>query len=208
MSESKQHWLDRNRPPRVQITYDVETGGALVKKELPLVVGILADLGAPAPVTPVAPMAPAAATATQAEKDAVAANQAAVAAAAEKQAAVEKARPAALKDRQFVEIDRDNFDEIMAKLTPSLQLKAVENHVAPGGSALNLDLAFSSLDDFGPVQVLQHLLESNDEVKNLFFARQQLSELLARMDGKDQLKQEIAKAIANPSTLPALKPDA
>lgn len=42
--ESTQHWLDRNRPPRVQITYDVETGGASEKKELPLVVGILADL--------------------------------------------------------------------------------------------------------------------------------------------------------------------
>lgn len=39
-----QHKLDRIRPPRVQITYDVETGGAIEKKELPLVVGILADL--------------------------------------------------------------------------------------------------------------------------------------------------------------------
>ena len=39
-----QHKLDRIRPPRVQITYDVETGGAIEKKELPMVVGILADL--------------------------------------------------------------------------------------------------------------------------------------------------------------------
>lgn len=192
MSESKQHWLDRNRPPRVQITYDVETGGALVKKELPLVVGILADLGAPAPV-------PAAANTASADEKARV---------AEKQAAVEKARPAALKDRPFVEIDRDNFDEIMARLTPALKLGEVENHVADGGSALNLELKFSSLDDFGPVRVLEHLLTANTEVKNLFYARQQLSELLARMDGKDQLKQEIAKAIADPSILPALKPDA
>jgi type VI secretion system protein ImpB len=44
MTESLQHWLDRNRPPRVQITYDVETGGAIEKKELPFIVGILADL--------------------------------------------------------------------------------------------------------------------------------------------------------------------
>jgi len=49
MAESTQHKLDRVRPPRVQITYDVETGGAMEKKELPLVVGILADLsGKPA----------------------------------------------------------------------------------------------------------------------------------------------------------------
>ena len=44
MPESTQHKLDRIRPPRVQITYDVEIGGAIQKKELPLVMGILADL--------------------------------------------------------------------------------------------------------------------------------------------------------------------
>ncbi|MCU1735439.1 MULTISPECIES: type VI secretion system contractile sheath small subunit [unclassified Pseudomonas] len=44
MVESIQHKLDRVRPPRVQITYDVETGNAIEKKELPLVVGVLADL--------------------------------------------------------------------------------------------------------------------------------------------------------------------
>lgn len=44
MAESIQHKLKRVRPPRVQITYDVETGDAIEKRELPLVVGILADL--------------------------------------------------------------------------------------------------------------------------------------------------------------------
>jgi len=43
-SESQQHKLDRVRRPRVQITYDVETGGAMQKVELPFVVGVLADL--------------------------------------------------------------------------------------------------------------------------------------------------------------------
>jgi len=46
MAESLQHKLDRVRRPRVQITYDVETNGAMVKKELPFVVGVLADLSA------------------------------------------------------------------------------------------------------------------------------------------------------------------
>ena len=45
MSESTQHKLDRVRPPRVQITYDVEVGDAIQMKELPFVVGVLADLG-------------------------------------------------------------------------------------------------------------------------------------------------------------------
>ena len=44
MAESVQHKLDRVRRPRVQITYDVETGGAMRMVELPFVVGVLADL--------------------------------------------------------------------------------------------------------------------------------------------------------------------
>lgn len=40
---STQHKLDRVRPPRVQITYDVEIGGAIELKELPFVVGVLGD---------------------------------------------------------------------------------------------------------------------------------------------------------------------
>ena len=44
MTDSLQHKLDRVRRPRVQVTYDVETGGAQAKKELPMVVGVMADL--------------------------------------------------------------------------------------------------------------------------------------------------------------------
>jgi len=43
-AESTQHKLDRVRRPRVQVTYDVETGGAMEKVELPFVVGVMADL--------------------------------------------------------------------------------------------------------------------------------------------------------------------
>jgi len=41
--ESTQHKLDRVRSPRVQITYDVEVGGAIEVKELPFVMGVLGD---------------------------------------------------------------------------------------------------------------------------------------------------------------------
>ncbi|HEX6370351.1 MAG TPA: type VI secretion system contractile sheath small subunit [Longimicrobium sp.] len=51
MSESRQHWLDRNRPPRVQITYDVETLGATVKQEIPFVAGIIGDFAGSAVAT-------------------------------------------------------------------------------------------------------------------------------------------------------------
>jgi len=49
MAESTQHKLDRIRPPRVQITYDLETGGAIQKKEIPFVMGIMADLSGTKP---------------------------------------------------------------------------------------------------------------------------------------------------------------
>jgi type VI secretion system protein ImpB len=41
--ESLQHKIDRVRPPRVQITYDVEVGGAIELKELPFVIGVMGD---------------------------------------------------------------------------------------------------------------------------------------------------------------------
>ena len=43
MKESKQYYISRTRPPRVQITYDLETEGAIVQKELPFVIGIIGD---------------------------------------------------------------------------------------------------------------------------------------------------------------------
>jgi type VI secretion system protein ImpB len=55
MAESLQHKLDRVRRPRVQITYDVETGGAMEKVELPFVVGVMADLSGQ-PNKPLPPM--------------------------------------------------------------------------------------------------------------------------------------------------------
>ena len=55
MVESTQHTLDRVRPPRVQITYDVEIGNAIVMKELPFVIGIMADLSG-MPTDPLPPI--------------------------------------------------------------------------------------------------------------------------------------------------------
>src|SRR5207237_10429175 len=98
MSESLQHKLDRVRRPRVQITYDVETGGAMEKKELPFVVGVMADLsGQP--------------------KEAL------------KQ----------LKDRKFVPVDRDNFNEVLKKATPRLAIKA-QNRLTDEDTKLAVEL--------------------------------------------------------------------
>jgi type VI secretion system protein ImpB len=51
--EGTQKKLERVRPPRVNISYDVETGGAVETKELPFLMGVLADLsGNPAEALP------------------------------------------------------------------------------------------------------------------------------------------------------------
>lgn len=56
MAESQQHKLDRVRPPRVQITYDVETNGAMEKKELPFLVGVMAELSGHRPQAEIGPI--------------------------------------------------------------------------------------------------------------------------------------------------------
>src|SRR5882762_8996565 len=106
--ESIQKKIGRVRPPRVHITYDVETGGAIEKKELPFVVGVLADLsGNP-----------------------------------------EKQLPP-VKDRQFAEIDRDNFDQVLAKSAPRLTYK-VDNKLTDDDTRLGVELKFKSMEDFEP----------------------------------------------------------
>src|SRR5262249_50660338 len=106
MPESLQHKLDRVRRPRVQITYDVEIGGAMKKVELPFVVGVLADLsGQP--------------------KEAL--------------------RP--LKERKAVFIDRDNFNDVLAKAGVRLAVR-VPNKLTDPNSKLAVELNFKSMDDF------------------------------------------------------------
>lgn len=141
MPESTQHKLDRIRPPRVQITYDVEIGGAIQKKELPLVMGILADLsGKP-----------------------------------------EEALPK-LKDRKFVEIDRDNFNAILKSIMPRVTMQ-VDNKLSKEGGKTNIELKFQHIDDFSPLNIVQQVPALNE----LFKARQRLNDLLAKLDGNDKL---------------------
>ncbi len=133
-SESMQHKLDRVRRPRVQITYDVETGGAMRKMELPFVVGVMADLsGQPK----------------------------------------EKLKP--LKNRKVVQIDRDNFNDVLAKATPRLAMK-VPNRLSSDGGKLAVELNFKRIDDFEPAQVAEQvgpLKELLDMRKAAFAAAQQ-----------------------------------
>lgn len=149
MTESTQHILDKVRPPRVQLTYDVETGNAIIMKQLPFVMGILADL-----------------------------------------AGVPENAPPKLKDRKFVDIDRDSFNDIMSKIAPRLPLR-VPNVLNDQGGELNVLLNFASMDDFNPVSIAQQV----PALAQLYEARQKLSNLLAKLDGNDTLDSLLQEVI-------------
>ncbi|WP_150788610.1 type VI secretion system contractile sheath small subunit [Pseudomonas aeruginosa] len=159
MAESTQHKLDRVRPPRVQITYDVEIGNAIEKKELPLVVGILADLSGK-PDTP----------------------------------------PAKLVERRFVDIDRDNFNEILSSISPRATLQ-VDNTISGDDSKLNVELRFNHIEDFDPVNLVKQVVP----LRRLFEARQRLRDLLTKLDGNDDLDQLLQDVVANTEGLQQIK---
>jgi type VI secretion system protein ImpB len=149
--ESLQHKLDRVRPPRVHITYDVEIGGAIELKELPFVVGVLGDFsGKPDEPLP------------------------------------------RVKDRKFVEVDRDNFNQVLSGMKPRLALR-VANKLNDDDSTMRVELRFNSIDDFEPDQLAQQV----DPLRKLIEARKHLSDLLSKMDGNDRLEELLSQIISN-----------
>ena len=112
---STQHKLDRVRPPRVHVTYDVEIGDAIELKELPFVMGVMGDFSG----DPTAPLQP-------------------------------------MSERKFVQIDRDNFNDVMARMNPGLNLK-VDNKLSEEGGQMAVGLKFNSIEDFEPARVAQQV---------------------------------------------------
>jgi len=88
-----------------------------------------------------------------------------------------------LKDRKFTQIDRDNFNEVMANISPGLDLR-VENTLANDGTDLAIQLAFNSLEDFEPVNIIQQVKPLQD----LLDARNKLSLLASKADRSDELE--------------------
>jgi len=134
--DNTQHKLDKNRTPRVHITYDVARGDATVERELPFVVGILADLSGHR----------------------------------------EEPLPR-VKEREFIDINGESFDGIMADAKPRLQL-TVDNTLQEGGNPLGVVLNFNKLDDFRPDNVVRQV----KELRELMDEREMLSDVLNKME--------------------------
>lgn len=101
-------------------------------------------------------------------------------------------------DRKFQEIDVDNFDDRLKSAKPRVAFQ-VPNTLTGEGN-LSVDLTFESMDDFSPAAVARKV----DSLNKLLTAREQLSNLLAYMDGKSNAEELIQKALKDPSLLQAL----
>ena len=161
MAESVHEKLKRVRPPRVHITYDVETEGAVVQKELPFVVGVLGDFSGD-PTEPLKPM----------------------------------------KDRKFIQIDRDNFNEVMARMTPGLNLRA-DNTLKGDGSEIAVQLKFKSMDDFEPANVVKQV----EPLRKLLETRDKLRDLLTKVDRSEDLESLLEQVLENSDQLKSLAAD-
>ncbi len=158
MAESIHNKLKRVRKPRVHITYDVETNGAVAKKEIPFVMGVMGDYSGDN---------------TKDKK--------------------------ALKDRKFSQIDRDNFNDIMAKTAPKLDLK-VENTLADDGSEMSVSLDFNHMEDFEPHKIVDQV----EPLKKLLETRDKLRDLLSKADRSEELEDILENILNNTEALSSL----
>jgi type VI secretion system protein ImpB len=101
-----------------------------------------------------------------------------------------------LRDRKFVEIDRDNFDAVMRGTKPRLAY-TVDNKLTEDDTKVGVELRFNSIEDFEPERVVQQV----EPLRKLLEIRQQLSSLLAKADGNDQLSEQLQQVIGNTELL-------
>jgi type VI secretion system protein ImpB len=158
MSASIHDKLNRVRKPRVHITYEVETEGAQIMRELPFVVGIMGDFSGD-PTTALKPLA----------------------------------------DRKFTQIDRDNFNDVMANMAPGLKLK-VDNKLADDGTQMAVDLKFTSMDDFDPVQVVKQV----PALAALLETREKLRDLMSKADRSQELENLLEQVLRSEEELKSL----
>lgn len=156
--ESIQKRLQKVRPPRVQLTYEVERGDAIEIKELPFVVGVVADLAG--------------------------------------QSEIEQPK---MRDRKFVNIDRDNIDDVMKAIEPRAAFQ-VENRLSDAGGKFAVDLRFRSMTDFNPDEVVAQI----DPLRRLLEARSKLADLRNKLAGNDKLEDLLNEVLKNTQQLEAL----
>lgn len=153
--ESVQKRLQKVRPPRVQLTYDVEIGDAIEVKELPFVVGVLGDF-----------------------------------------AAQSKQEQGKVRDRKFVNIDMDNFDDVMEGMAPRAAYR-VKNRLTPEGGELGVDIEFRKFEDFRPESIVQQV----EPLRKLQEARSKLADLRNKLAGNEKLEDLLNDVLSSTENL-------
>lgn len=156
--ESVQKKLQKIRPPRVQMTYDVEVGDAIEQKELPFVMGVLGDFSGDSEVG-----------------------------------------KKKLKDRKFVNIDIDNFDEVMKGIEPR-SVYRVKNEISDDQGEFVVDLKFRAMDDFRPESIVQQI----DPLRQLLEARTKLADLRNKVAINEKLEDILSEVLTSTEKLVAL----
>jgi type VI secretion system protein ImpB len=156
--ESIQKKLQRVRPPRVQLTYDVEIGDGVEQKEIPFVVGVMGDFSG----NPENPLPK-------------------------------------LKDRKFVNVDMDNFDDVMKGIEPRVVYR-VKNTLSEKGGEFAVELKFKSIEDFRPEAVVEQV----EPLRKLLEARTKLSDLRNKLAGNEKLEDVLSDVLSNTENLQRL----
>ena len=162
--DSVQSRLGKVRPPRVHLTYDVQVGDAIEKKELPFVVGVLGEFSG--------------------------------------QPDADKPLPK-LKDRKFVNVDLDNFDDVMSGMSPKSSYR-VKNKLSADGGEFAVNLEFKSMEDFRPESVVQQV----EPLRKLLEARTRLSDLRNKLAGNEKLDDILSEILSNTEQLEKLGAEA
>ncbi|NLB57029.1 MAG: type VI secretion system contractile sheath small subunit [Gammaproteobacteria bacterium] len=156
--DSVQKRLQKVRPPRVQLTYDVEKGDAIEEKELPFVVGVLGDFSG----NPEQPLP-------------------------------------RVKDRRFVNVDLDNFDEVREGMAPRAVYR-VPNRISDEGGEFAVELKFKSIDDFRPEAVVEQV----EPLRRLLESRSKLADLRNKLAGNEKLEDLLSDVLNNTEQLKEL----
>ncbi len=109
---------------------------------------------------------------------------------------------AKLKERKFVEITPDNFDDVLKSMKPRLQF-SVDNMLSddPNAGKLGVELKFENLDDFSPDRVAQQV----EPLKKLLELRQNLADLRGTLQGNEKLDDILQATLSDEAKMGRLK---
>ncbi len=105
-----------------------------------------------------------------------------------------------LRDRKFVQIDRDNFGKIMSTMAPGANLR-VKNTLQDDGSEMAVNLKFNSMDDFEPGRIVGQV----EPLRRLKDTRDKLRDLLSKADRSEDLEKILEKVLADEDALKKLQ---